>query len=229
MATGKKAFTGKSQASLIGSILREDPPTISASQSMTPPALDRAVKICLAKDPDDRWQSARDLAQELRWIADGGSQAGSAVSPSTTKKSRKRVAWIIAAVFLAAALLLAIFPLVRRAAVEPRSIAFIVPASENISFGNASAISPDGRLLAFTATEADGKDRIWIRPMESLEPKMLAGTEGAKFPFWSPDGRFVGFFADRKLKKIDITGARPQSICDVSDEPRGGGGTVMAQ
>jgi eukaryotic-like serine/threonine-protein kinase len=221
MATGKKAFTGKSQASLIGSILREDPPTISASQSMTPPALDRVVKICLAKDPDDRWQSARDLAQELRWIADGGSQSGMPVSASTKSKSRERLAWILAALFLAAAVLLTLSQLFRRAPAEPRTVAFNVAAAEKNTLGNSSAISPDGRLLAFTATEADGQERLWIRPMDSLEQRVLTGTEGAQFPFWSPDSRFVGFFADQKLKKIEVTGARPQALCEVSQNPRG--------
>lgn len=222
MATGKKAFTGKSQASLIGAILRDEPPTISVSQSMTPPALDRLVKTCLAKDPDDRWQSARDLTQELKWIAEGGSQAGITVRASTRQKSRERTAWIAAAVFLAAAAMLAIPYVFRSAPAEPGVMRFNVPPPEKAIFDDSSAISPDGRVLAFTAKEPDGKLSLWIRPLDSVTPKALGGTEGAEFPFWSPDSRFIGFFAESKLKKIDISGGRPQTLCDVTGNPRGG-------
>ncbi len=222
MATGKKAFTGKSQASLIGAILRDEPPTILTSQSMTPPALDRVVKTCLAKDPDDRWQSARDLTQELRWIAEGGSQAGLQGSPATQSRSRERTAWIVAAVLLAASVMLAIPYVFHRAPVEPAAIRFNIAPPEKGAFGDSSAISPDGRLLAFTTREADGKVSLWIRPLDSVTPKALDGTEGAEFPFWSPDSRFIGFFAQNKLKKIDVSGGRPQSICDVTSNPRGG-------
>jgi eukaryotic-like serine/threonine-protein kinase len=179
MATGKKAFTGKSQASLIGAILRDDPPTVSTTQSMTPPALDRVVKTCLAKDPDDRWQSARDLAQELKWIAEGGSQAGTPMPASTPPKSRERIAWLVAAVFLAAAALLATPYVFHRSPVEPGITRFNIPPPEKATFGDSSAISPDGRLLAFTAKETDGKVGLWIRPLDSVTPKVLGGTHGA--------------------------------------------------
>jgi len=222
MATARKAFKGKSQASLIGAILRDEPPTISTSQSMTPPALDRVVKTCLAKDPDDRWQSARDLSQELRWIAEGGSQAGIAVGASTRANGRERIAWIVAAVLFVAAAALAIPYAFRREPAEPRTISFIVTPPEKATFGDSAIISPDGRLLAFTAKEADGKERIWIRPLDSLTQKALAGTENAQFPFWSPDSRFIGFFAENKLKTVDVAGARPQALCDVTGNPRGG-------
>ncbi|MEK6302634.1 MAG: protein kinase [Acidobacteriota bacterium] len=222
MATAKKAFTGKSQASLIGAILRDESPTISTSQRMTPPALDRVVKTCLAKDPDDRWQSAHDLTQELKWIAEGGSQAGLQVSPSTRSQSRERTAWIVAAVLLAAAVILAIPYVFHRAPVETGGMRFNIPPPEKGTFGDSSAISPDGRLLAFTAKDADGKVSLWIRSLDSVTPKALGGTEGAEFPFWSPDSRFIGFFAENKLKKIDISGSRPQTLCDVTGSPRGG-------
>jgi len=231
MATAKKAFTGKSQASLIGAILRDEPPTISTSQSMTPPALDRVVKTCLAKDPDDRWQSARDLTQELKWIAEGGSQAGIQVSASTHSKSRERTAWIVAAVLLAASVMLAIPYVFHSSPAEPGAVRFNIPPPESATFGDSSCISPDGRLLAFTAREADGKVSLWIRPLDSVTSKALGGTEGAEFPFWSPDSRFIGFFSENKLKKIDISGGRPQTLCDVTSNPRGGAwnsdGTIL--
>jgi len=222
MATAKKAFTGKSQASLIGAILRDEPPALSTSQSMTPPALDRVVKTCLAKDLDDRWQSARDLSQELKWIADGGSQTGLQVSASPRSPSGERTAWILAAVFLAAAVILAIPYLFHQAPKESGSIRFDIQPPEKATFGDLSAISPDGRLLAFIAKDAYGKASLWIRPLDSVTPKALAGTDGAEFPFWSPDSRFIGFFSENKLKRIDVSGGRPQSICDVTANARGG-------
>ena len=157
-------------------------------------------------------------AQELRWIADGGSQAGIPLTSPAKPRSRERLAWILAGSSFSQ----------RRCCwhyrnycdARRRSRAPLhsnVPPSEKNAFGNSSAISPDGRLLAFTATDGDGgKGRIWIRPLDSIEPKGLAGTEGAQFPFWSPDSRYLGFFADNKLKKIEVTGARPQTLCDVS-------------
>jgi len=222
MATGKKAFTGKSQASLIGAILRDDPPTISTSQSMTPPSLDRLVKTCLAKDPEDRWQSAHDLSQELRWIAEGGSQAGSNLPITTKAKTRERTAWIIAAVVGVIAIVLGISALIRPAAPAPQVLRFTVSPPEKSTISESSAISPDGRFLTFTANDVDGKKNLWLRSLDSLVPKLLSGTEGAEFPFWSPDSRSIGFFAENKLKKIDVSGGRPQNLCDVSSSPRGG-------
>ena len=221
MATGKKAFNGKSQASLIGAILRDDPPTISTSQSMTPPSLDRLVKTCLAKDPEDRWQSAHDLSQELSWIDEGGSQSGSNLPLTIKSKTRERTAWIVAAVLGAIVIIFATAALIRRVDPEPRVLRFTVSTPEKSTFSD-SAISPDGRFLAFTMNDENGTNNLWIRPLDSLSPKLLNGTEGAEFPFWSPDSRSIAFFAQNKLKKIEISGGRPQTLCDVTDNPRGG-------
>jgi Tol biopolymer transport system component len=120
------------------------------------------------------------------------------------------------------AVTLAIPYVFRRAPTEPELMRFNVPPPEKAIFAEASAISPDGRLLAFTAKETDGKVSLWIRPLDALTPKVLAGTDGAEFPFWSPDSRLIGFFADNKLKKVDVSGARPQTLCDVTGNPRGG-------
>ena len=222
MATAKKAFTGKSQASLIGAILRDEPPTISTSQSMSPPALDRVVKTCLAKDPDDRWQSARDLAQELKWIAEGGSQSGTPVAALIRSKLRDRIPWIVAGVFFLTAVTFAVLYATRSAPLDSRILRFNVPPPEKVSFGDSSAISPDGRLLVFAGTDADGKSSLWVRAVDNISPKLLDGTDGAEFPFWSPDSRSIGFFAENKLKKIDASGGRPQTLCDVTGSPRGG-------
>jgi serine/threonine protein kinase len=226
MATGKKAFTGQSQASLIGAILHKEPQPISTIQPMTPPALDRVVKQCLAKDPDERWQSAHDLMNELKWISDSGSEVSLPESVVAHRKSRERMAWITAIVLLLA--LLAALPFViayfSRPTTRQNVVRSIMSTPENahlLSFNN-MAVSPDGLRLAFVAIGANGVQSLWLRPLGALSAQPLAGTEGAISPFWSPDSRFIGFFANGKLKKIDAAGGSPQTLCPA---PNGRGGT----
>ena len=225
MATGKKAFSGTSQASLIGAILRDEPQAISQVQPMAPPALDRVVKACLAKDPDDRWQTAHDVKLQLQGIAEGGSQVGLPAPMATSPKSRERLLWLALAV-LAVAALLPWMILNRKATRADTAVArFAVLPPENASFLGGDlhpvTISPDGRRLALLATSG-GRRRIWIRPLESLTPEPLAGTEGASYPFWSPDSESIGFFADGKLKKLGVAGGPVQTLCDA---PIGRGGS----
>ena len=218
MLTGKKAFQGRSQMSLMAAILEQDPPPIAASQPLTPPALDHVVKKCLAKDPEDRWQTARDLAGELKWIAESGFRAD---VPVPLAQRAHRASWVVAALALVA-FLAALVPAVlyfRRAAPEPvvtRLDVVTPPTSDAFSF----ALSPDGRQLAFVANGEKGS-QLWVRPLDQVRAQPLAGTEGASYPFWAPDGRAVGFFADGKLKRIDLTGGAPQVLADVSTA-RGG-------
>jgi len=235
MATGKKAFSGKSQASLIAAILDATPPPISTVQPMTPPALDRVVKTCLEKDPEDRWQTAHDVMLELKWIAEAGSQAGVPAPVVARRRSRERMAWIVAAILAASTVALGILELRR-----PRSASRVVrsnvlpPDKATFSFigGGAGpvAISPNGRQLAFVALHSGGKSQLWIRPLESSLAKPLPATDGATYPFWSPDSRFVGFFADGKLKKVEVSGGPPLSICNAPNA-RGGSwsrdGTIL--
>jgi len=225
MATGRKAFEGKSQASLIAAILAAEPPPITKLQPMTPPALERVVKTCLAKDPDERWQTAHDLKLQLEWISEGGSLAGVPAPVVARRKNRERLGWVAAGVATLLAVVLA-FAYFGRAPSSPRVIrAYIKPAA-NSSFlltGTASgfALSPDGLRVAYVASTPEGKPLLWVRPIDSLQARPLAGTEGAGYPFWSPDGRFIGFFADGKLKKIEASGGPPLTLCD-SPLPRGG-------
>jgi Tol biopolymer transport system component len=214
MAAGRKAFTGRSRASLIGSILKEEPPAISTIQPMTPPALDRLVHTCLAKEPEDRFQTAHDVKLQLQWIVEGGSQAGAPAVIAARRKSRERLAWATSGVLFLAALLLGI-GYVRRSPAPPRPVRFQILPSEGLNVVGSPRISPDGRFIAFSATDAGGKAQLWVRPLESLEARPVPGTEGASFrPFWSPDSRFIGFVASGKLKKVNLSGAPPQTICD---------------
>src|SRR5713226_6679005 len=231
MATGKKAFEGKSQAGVIGAIMSSEPPPMSSLQPMTPPALDRLVKKCLAKEPEKRWQAASDVCDELKWIAEGGSQVGLAMPLVAQRKSRERLALSVAVVLLGAALALAGFEYVRRQAPTPQTMRFFVLPPETwtlagmgtVTSGSTAplSVSPDGRRIAFVAGGPDGKYLLWVRSLDALTAQLLAGTEGASAPFWSPDSTALGFFAGGKLKKIDVAGGPATTLCDAPDN-RGG-------
>ena len=180
---------------------------------MIPPALNRVVKTCLAKDPEDRFQTAHDAKLQLEWIAEGGSQAGLPAPVVARRKNREKLAWAVAAI-LALVSALAIVGYLRRAPKPPRVVRFELATPEEIVALDAPRVSPDGRYVAFNATDSSGKTRIWLRALNALAPQPLPGTEGTNRPFWSPDSRFLGFFAEGKLKKIDVTGGPPQNICD---------------
>jgi Tol biopolymer transport system component len=223
MATGRKAFEGPSQASVIAAILDSHPQRVSQLLPACPPALDRMLQQCLDKDPDQRWQSARDLMLELRWIADSPASP-SAPAPA---RPRRRVWW--AALAAAAALAIAGWTLAllpRSSTPERLEFAVYPPPGANFVFGinaGGSAISPDGRTLAFVAA-AEGKPQLWVRRLDSVQARMLAGTEWAYYPFWSPDSRWLGFFSEGKLKKIEVearAAAEPQVLCG-AEEGRGG-------
>ena len=222
MATRKKAFSGESQASLISSIMASEPPPVSTVTPMAPPALDRIVRRCLVKDPDGRWQSARDVALELDEIARTPTTATAAVPPvSRARRRTDFAAWVVAAGLLLA-LLASIFGPWRRApSAAAGPVRFTVPPPRDTSFQGMLALSPDGRRLAFVATTADGRDLLWTRALDALDARALEGTDGANYPFWSPDSRSIAFVAAGKLKKIDASGGTAQTLCDAT-APRGG-------
>jgi serine/threonine protein kinase/Tol biopolymer transport system component len=227
MATARPAFAGKTKASLIAAILSAEPTPIATLQPMTPPALERLVRGCLEKDPDERWQTAHDIKLQLRAVAEGGSTAGVPAPVMARRKSRERILLAALAVMAMAAGLLGIL-YVRRTPEEARVVrASIKPAPNTVlSLIGPSragfAVSPDGLRLAYTATSAEGKVLLWVRPIDSLQAQLLPGTEGAGYPFWSPDNRFIGFFAGGRLKKVDATGGPPLTLCDAIN---GRGGT----
>ncbi len=226
-ATGKPAFTGKTKASLIASILSSEPPAITSLQPLTPPALERVVKTCLAKDPDERFQTAHDLNLQLRWILEGGSQAGVAAPVAAQRLLRKRMLMAAAGVGWAAALgaLVWAFVLSGQLRQAERPLAAEIGPPPGMDFVGAilgaPAISPDERKLAFVAGDAKGA-RLWIRDLASGKTAALEGTDGAMFLFWSPDSRQVAFFSGGKLKKIEAGGGPVQILCDA---PEGRGGT----
>jgi Tol biopolymer transport system component len=223
ISTGQKAFSGRTQASLIAAIIERVPPPISTISPMTPPAFDRVVKTCLEKDPEDRWQTAHDVMLELKWIAEGGSAAGAPVSVVAARKGRERLAWAAAAVFLLSSVALTVAYFRRPSSpARARPIHLQVAAPSNADFGGAAEISPDGNWLAFTATSSDGSSALWVRPLDSPAARLLPGTGEASQPFWSPDSRALGFFAGRKLKTIELSGGAVQVLHDVSGDVRGG-------
>ncbi|HEX4003123.1 MAG TPA: protein kinase [Candidatus Acidoferrales bacterium] len=217
MATGKKAFEGKSQASTIAKILETNPPPIRSLQPLTPAALDRIVTTCLAKDPENRLQSAQDAKLELAWIRDALADPAAPESAASVPAWRHALPW---ALFGAALLVLAAFAWIREAqlnrTVPLDSVRLQIPLSAKppVRPIGLFALSPDGRQLAFEAVSSDGVPRIWIRPMDSLEMRPLAGTESlGTLLFWSPDSRFIGFEAGGELRKIDVSGGPPESLC----------------
>jgi len=220
MATGKKAFSGASQASLISAIMREEPAPIATLQPMTSPALDRVVKTCLAKDPEDRFQTAHDVKLQLQWIAESGSAAGVPAPVIARRKSRERLAWAGFAVAALAAVALAA-GYVRRAPRPEPGVRATLPFPERMFLGEL-AVSPDGTRLVFTAAKPGGQPALWVRNLQESSARPVVGAENAYFPFWSPDGRSVGFFADGKLKRMDASGGAVLTICDAE---RGVGGT----
>jgi eukaryotic-like serine/threonine-protein kinase len=213
MAAGRKAFAGATQASLISAILRDEPQPISQISPMTPPALDRVVRTCLAKDPEERWQSAGDVGKELKWIAEG-SAAGVAAPQAVTsrRRSRERLAWAIAALAIAAAAWLGVSR-GRTAAPAARGLRATVLLPEKLILHNA-VISPDGNRFVFSGRDVSGKVQLWARPLDASTSTPISGTENGVLPFWSPDGRSIGFFADGKLKRIEIAGGSPLVLCD---------------
>jgi Tol biopolymer transport system component/predicted Ser/Thr protein kinase len=231
MLTGQRAFTGKNQASLIGAIMHAEPRPVSTLQPLIPPALDRIVQKCLAKDPDERWQSAKDLHDELKWI--GSSQTVATPEPTVRGAgTRVHLAWLATAVVTAALAGIGVF-FFTRPQVEPlATIRFQVSPPEGTTFPGSIAVgvalSPDGRRVVFPATVRRNNAQVVmlaVRSLDTFEPQILPGTEMAGVAsslFWSPDSRFIGFFAQGKLKKVDVTGGAPQELCDAA---AGGGGT----
>lgn len=223
VTTGKRAFEGKSQISVASSILEKDPEPLSTAKPLTPPAFQHVVTTCLQKNPEDRFQTAHDVRLQLKWIAEGGSAPAIAAPPAASHNKHERLGWVagIIAAALLGALVGAFFyrpispaPLIRTVINAPESASVLLTGD----FAGPPVLSPDGAYVAFTAAAGgvQSKTALWVRPMDKLEGQMLAGTEGAIFPFWSPDSRSLGFFAENKLKIVDLAGGAPLTLCDAN-------------
>ncbi len=241
MATGKRPFSGDTSTALITAILTAEPPAISTGRPLAPPELDRAVRTCLAKSPDERWQSAADLGRELSWIESEVSGTKTETRAENRPGAGKgglsifRRPWLVfaAGAIVAFGAAVALFRSKTPTGPPPRLVRLAVPPPAGQAFFStveavAFAVSPDGSRIAFVATgagrtgpsptggaESGGGRAIWLRDLSALEPRPVAGTEGASSLFWSPDGRSLGFFTPDRLKRIDIGGGAPVTICDV--------------
>jgi Tol biopolymer transport system component len=217
MLTGRRAFEGKSQASLIASIMSASPAPISQVVPLTPPALDRVVRTCLKKDPEERWQTAHDVALQLEWIAEGGSAAGIPKPVAHRRRRRERIAWGLVAVLGAALVVSAGWYALNRPAEPARHmLRYQVPVPDGVSAVDSPKLSPDGRYMAFNATDTTGKAMLWVQPLNSLTAHPLPGTEGARRAIWSPDSRSVAFFSDGRLRRVDIAGGPAQILCEAA-------------
>ena len=222
MATGKRAFEGKTQASLAAAILERDPPPMSDLAPMSPRAFDRLVRTCLAKDPDQRWQSAHDLREQMAWIAEGGETQPAPRAAGRQASSPQWAAWSVAA--LLAAVLLVLVILHFRAAPSALQVVHssLLPPPENSFTPYNFAISPDGTRLAFASVGPDGLNHLWIRVLSSSSAQEISGSQDATYPFWAPDSRRVGFFGEGKLRTVDTAMGSVKVLCDA---PVGRGGT----
>ena len=219
MLTGRPAFDGRSTASIIAAVLAHHPAPASSTRTGVSPALDRVVQKCLAKNPDERWQSADDLASELKWI--GESHAADAGETKQVARHRGLVWALGAAAVLSIAALVAVVARPRtpqqtyRLSLTPPDGATLVP-------GQPLIVSPDGATVAMVATDAAGKTRLHLKTLATGEVRAIEGTDQPTWPFWSPDGTSLGFFAEGKLKTLDLmTGA----IRAIADAPLGRGGS----
>ena len=218
MVTGKPAFSGKSRASLIAAILTSDPAPITQLQPIVPVALEHVVKKCLAKDPDERWQSASDLASELNWILAAGSQTGAAALRISPPKMRERSIWIGAG---AALVLLGAFMGwqigLREHGGSPLHLTVSLPPGKALLNNSTQtvAISPDGSSLVYAASAEDRKTQLYLRKLGNFESTPIAGTEGARSPFFSPNGEWLAFVSeDDKLKKVLLRGGNAVVVAD---------------
>jgi serine/threonine protein kinase len=224
MASGKQAFEGKSQISLASAILEKDPEPISTIKPMIPAAFEHALATCLQKEADQRYQTAHDLKLHLQWITTSSSSMAMSAMPRRARKHEPL--WWALGFLIALGLGLTIGALINRSGPPAPVMRTVInpPDGTTLNLTGDSAgppvLSPDGSMLAFTASKSDGSTAIWVRPIDSLDAHILSGSENAVFPFWSPDSRSLGFFADGKLKTVDFNG----SVQVVADAPFGRGG-----
>jgi len=215
-ATGRKAFAGKSQASLIGAIMNTEPPPMAEVAAMAPPALDRLVRACLTKDPEERIQTAHDVRLQLEWIRDAGSQAGVPAPIAARRRGRERVAWVMAAAGMAGAGVLLTLRLAAPALDESFQVSILPPPGAHLLiYASVVSISPDGRNVVFAARGKAGTP-LWLRPLGSDAARPLPESDLGGAMFWSPDGRYFGYATlGGKLRKIAVEGGASTTLCNL--------------
>jgi len=232
MLAARAPFTGATASDCLAAILKDEPPALTDTNSKVPPQLERLMRRCLEKKPERRFHSAHDLGYALEalstsYSARPKSKLDAGVWPTAQERAdksrasrRERLAWAVPAAMLTAMLGFAWGYFTHRPRTDAPVMKFSILPPERSSFGQI-AVSPDGRHLAFTAATG-GKLQLWVRALDSTEARTLAGTQDARLPFWSPDSRFIGFFADGRLKKIDVSGGPAQTLCEAPATPLGG-------
>ncbi len=216
MVTGRRAFAGSSHAAIAAAILSSEPQPMRVLQPATPRALEGVIKACLAKQPDERWQSAHDLRIELKWMEERLAEGvpAQAVSPRAWRTRLMEVAGILLVATVIAATLVTHY----RSVLPPQRVEVIrsslLPPEKSAFLPYNFAVSPDGSHVAFVAVGADGRSALWVRALSNTAAQQLNGTDEATFPFWSPENRRIGFFADGKLKTVDAAGGAVEILCD---------------
>jgi serine/threonine protein kinase len=222
MLSGQPAFAGSSAAGLTAAILTADPPPLSTLVTV-PPALEHLVAVCMAKKRGDRWQTAHDVAKQLEWIRSSSSSSSPALAPAA-RASRGGTKWLIAAAVVIAAIAVTLGLAYRSSPPPPSQLMrFTVSFNDNVrytvgeDFLRSASISPDGQRIVFTgADQTTGANRLYIRPVASEQVIPIEGSEFGTEPFWSPDSRSVGFYADGKVKLVSLDGGRPREIADAT-------------
>ena len=226
MVSGRRAFHGDSAIETLNAILKEEPPELAATNRNLAPALERVIWHCLEKSPDRRFQSAHDIAfalESLSGYSSSNSTATTVITLPLREKNRERLIWTVVTVLLSLTALSLAMLYLRGSATDLRMqrLSILPPEKTFLMAGQAPVISPDGKILAFVAMDASGKSLLYVRPLDSLDPQALAGTDGAVLPFWSPDSRSLGFFAGGKLKRTEISGGQPTTLANAPNA-RGG-------
>jgi len=215
MLSGRRPFSGDSAIEVMNAILKEDPLELTAINTQVPQGLGRLIRRCLEKKPEQRFHSAHDLGYALEVLSTSSGARLEAVGMGSSRFfGQLRVAWAVAAALLLGTLGVTWAYFMRQPTADAPVVKLSLLPPEKSSFDHI-AVSPDGRHLAFTAATG-GKVQLWVRALDSTEARSLAGTQGATFPFWSPDSRFIAFFADGKLKKIEVNGGLALSLCEAS-------------
>ncbi|MGA9750680.1 MAG: protein kinase [Acidobacteriota bacterium] len=212
MASGRRAFSGKSRASLAGAILKEEPPSIASIQAAAPPALEQLVRACLTKDPEERLQTAHDVKLQLQWIGAGCSQLTARPAAARGWRRRERLAWTLAALAILFGVLAALYP--HRTGEPQETLRFMIPPPSGKGFIGSVQLSPDGRRLLLLQANDSGKISVGVRSLDNLEVRRIPAADDVRGAFWSPDSREIAFFSDGKLKRVDADGGAAQTVCD---------------